>query len=203
MSRWRNHGGWNKKCGQIEKASRIDSFDVAGGVLFACRGNGVPLVLACERYTEYGPTDRDFVEVLYPKGGWSASLELSHKVNGYGGRQTFFLCPACGIRARYLYQAGGTFLCRKCARLNYKSQQETRSDSMYYYDKGMALVEKHLEPPPRGWIDGFSFCGWVPERPRYMHQTTYGKYLRRFTKYQDKHQQRELEDLARLLRIFK
>lgn len=73
---------------------------------------------------------------------------------------------------------------------------------MYYYGKGMGLVEKHLEPPPF-FIDGFSFCAWIPERPRYMHQTTYGRYLRRFAKYQHHHQRRQLEDMAKLLKLFK
>ena len=68
--------------------------------------------------------------------------------------------------------------------------------------KGMGLVEKHLEPPPF-LIDGFGFCRWIPDRPRYMHQTTYRRYLRRFAKYQDQHQRRQLEDMARLLRLFK
>ena len=40
-------------------------------------------------------------------------------------------------------------------------------------------------------------------RPRYMHQTTYRRYLRRFAKYQDQHQRRQLEDMARLLKLFK
>ena len=68
--------------------------------------------------------------------------------------------------------------------------------------KGMGLVEKHLEPPPF-LIDGFGFCRWIPDRPRYMHQTTYRRYLRRFAKYQDQYQRRQLEDMARLLRLFK
>ena len=207
MSRWRNHGDWNKRCGTIEKTFRIDSFDSAisegGDSLFVC-ADGKTKLLDFDRYTEYGPRpedDREIVELW--AGDWSQTVELSHKVNGYGGEQIFFLCPGCGARVRYLYCKGWQFVCRKCAKLNYRSQQETRSDSMYYYDKGMALVEKHLDHWPRVRPDGFSFCAWVPERPRYMHQTTYKRYLRRFTRYQGKHQQRELEDMARLLRIFK
>ena len=101
-----------------------------------------------------------------------------------------------------MYLTGAVFLCRRCSRLNYRSQQETRSDSMYYYGKGMGLVEKHLELPPF-LIDGFGFCRWIPGRPRYMHQTTYGRYLRRFSRYQDQHQRRQLEDMERILRLFK
>lgn len=204
MSRWRNNGGWNKRCGTVENTPRLDSYEagavVGWGRLFGHTGKGLPLTLGCEHYPE---EDREIVEVHHPKQGWSETLELSRKVNGYGGSQAFFLCPDCGRRARYLYQVGTTFLCRKCAQVNYRSQQETRSGSMYFYRKGMALVEKRLASWPLVCPDGFSFCAWVPERPRYMHQSTYRRYLARFLWYRRQHEARELEDLARLLRIFK
>jgi len=205
MSRWKNNGGWNKSHGTVEKTPRIDSFDSAisegGGALFVC-ADGVTRLIDCDHRTEYGPRpeeDREVVELW--RGEWSQTLELSRKENGLGGSQAFFLCPVCGGRVRYLYQVGAAFLCRKCAGLNYKSQQATRSNSMYYYDKGISLAEKRLST----WIrpDGFSFCSWIPERPRYMHQTTYRKYLRRFAKYQDQHSTRQIEDMARILRLLK
>ena len=207
MSRWRNNGGWNKSHGTIEKTPRVDSFEAGEidgwGTLFGYADGGIPLVLDCCHNTGCAPDGEwENLEVWNSKTGWSQTLELSRKENGFGGSQTFFLCPSCGERRRYLYQVGAALLCRKCSRLNYRSQQETRSDSMYYYDKGMGLVEKHLEPPPF-LIDGFGFCRWIPDRPRYMHQTTYRRYLRRFAKYQDQHQRRQLEDMARLLRLFK
>lgn len=208
MSTWRNNGGWNKSHGTVEATPRIDSYEAGTvenwGCLPAYREKGIPLVLDCNRYMEYGPEAvREIVEVWHPKDGWSMELELSRKENGFGGSQAFFLCPACGKRVRYLYQVGTVLLCRKCSNLNYRSQQETRSDSMYYYGKGMDLVEKHLDTWPRVSPDGFSFCGWIPERPRYMHQSTYKRYLRRFVRYQNRHQQRTQEDLARLVRLFK
>lgn len=85
--------------------------------------------------------------------------------------------------------------------MNYKSQQQTRSGSMYYYDKGMALAEKHLDT----WIrpDGFIFCRWLPERPRYMHQSTYRRHLIRFLRYREKHSDRQMEDALKILRMFK
>ena len=204
MSRWRNNGGWNRRCGTVEKTPRIDSFDTAlsggGGALFVCT-DGSATLIDFDRFIDYGPeTDREIVELW--KGEWNQTLELSRKANGYGGSQAFFLGPACGERRRYLYLTGGVFLCRKCAQVNYRSQQETRSDSMYFYDKGVALVEKHLEPPPFH-IDGFGFARWIPERPRYMHQSTYRRHLARFLQYRRQHEARQLEDMARLLRIFK
>lgn len=207
MYRWNNNGGWNKSHGTVEKTPRIDSFDSAisegGGSLFVC-ADGVTRLIDCDHYTDYGPTpeeDREIVELW--KGEWSQALELSRKRNGFGGNQPFFLCPACGGRVRYLYLTGAVFLCRKCSRLNYRSQQTTRSDSMYFYNKGVALVERHLDTWPRVQPDGFSFCEWIPERPRYMHQTTYRRYLVRFLRYREKHSDRQVADMLRILRAFK
>ena len=185
MSTWRNNGGWNKRYGTVEKVPRIDSYEAGevescGALIAFC--DGKMLALDCDHYTECGP-EREIVEVWHPEDGWSQTLELSRKVNGFGGSQAFFLCPACGDRRRYLYLTGATFLCRKCAGLNYKSNQETRSGSMYYYGKGVALAEKHLDTWPGVRPDGFGFCRWVPDRPRYMHQTTYRRYLIRFLRY--------------------
>lgn len=208
MSTWRNNGGWNKSHGQVERTPRIDSYEAGAvggwGTMFGYADKGIPLVFDCVREIEYLP-DRDLetVTLWHKKDGWSETLELSRKVNGFGGSQAFFLCPACGERRRYLYQVGATFLCRKCAQLNYKSQQETRSGSMYFFRKGCDLVDKHLDAWPRVRPDGFSFCAWIPERPRYMHQTTYRRYLRRFSKYQEQHQIREMEDMMRILRMLK
>lgn len=136
----------------------------------------------------FPPECREYIEI-----------KLSRKRNGYGGEQLFFLCPACGRRIRYLYLTGKTFLCRKCSRLNYQSQQETQSDSMYYYHKGVSLVEKHLDTWPRVRPDGFTFCDWVPDRPRYMHQTKYRRYLARFLRYRRQHEARQLADLRKLI----
>ena len=206
MYRWRNNGGWNKSHGTVENTPRIDSFEVKEvrgcGTLFTY-GNGKMLAFDCDHYTEYGPapeTDREIVELW--KGEWSQTLELARIPSGVGGDRPCWLCPACGRRVRYLYLTGAVFLCRKCAQVNYRSQQETRSDSMYFYHKGVELVEKHLDTWPTVRPDGFAFCDWVPDRPRYMHQTTYRRYLARFLRYRTKHADRQIEDIQRILRIY-
>lgn len=205
MSTWRNNGGWNKSHGTVEITPRVDSFEAASAeqTLFAQCGRKT-LAIGFDRYTEHGPgpdVRREYVEMW--GGRWSQTVELSRIASGFGGSRAFWLCPACGGRVRYLYFTGAIFLCRKCAGVNYKSQQETKSDCMYYYDKGMALVEKHLDRWPRIRPDGFSFCRWVPDRPRYMHQTTYRRYLARFLRYRQKHADRQMADMLRLLKILK
>lgn len=182
-----NAGGWNKSHEQVEKTPRIDSFELAltdtwGGIFCGWKYLDI--------YQE-----EDFCEILPPSG---YEVKLSHKRNGYGGEQTFFLCPECGKRMRYLYLTGARgFLCRTCAKLNYRSQQQSR-DSMTYYHKGMEYAKEHLSLPPAD-LDGFSFCAWIPDRPRGMHQTTYRKHLKRFLRYQQRHEARTLADLMRII----
>ncbi len=201
----RKSGGENKTHGQIERADRIDSFEagtVEGrGTLFAWKGDSGITALDCLHGTEYGP-EREIIELSYPGSRWRETLELTRINNGFGGKpRAFWLCPLCGRRVRYLYFKSLRFMCRKCAALNYRSQQETRSDCMYYYNKGMTLVDKRLDARLRP--DGFSFCDWIPDRPRYMHKTTYQRYLRRFLRYQKLHTERQMEDIARILKLLK
>ena len=166
-------------------------------MLFAKR-TGKILILDCEHYTEYGThTEKEIVALLGE--GWGQSLDLARIPSGFGGSRAFWLCPACGGRVRYLYQTGPMFLCRKCAQLNYRSQQATRSDSMYYYHKGMALVEKRLTCWPLLRPDSYFFGEWLPDRPRYMHQATYQRHLRRFLLYRRQHEARQLAFLRKLM----
>ena len=41
----------------------------------------------------------------------------------------------------------------------------------------MKLVENRLPTWTLFRPDGFSFCRYLPDRPRYMHETTYRRYL--------------------------
>ena len=160
-----NNGGWNKTHEQVEQMPRIDSFELkhthAWGGIF-CGGKYLDIY-----------QDNDLCEIFPPRG---YKIRLSHKANGYGGQQTFFLCPGCGARVRYLYVAGRKgFLCRKCAKLNYKSQQQTK-DSMVDYWNGMNYVKKYLNLPP--WpVDGFSFVRFRPGKPKWMHESTYQRHF--------------------------
>lgn len=207
MSRWRTNGGWNKSHGTVEKTPRLDSFEIGtmegGGALFAY-GGGKSTLLECDHYTVYGAkeeADREIVELW--GGDWSQTVELSRIASGFGGSRAYWLCPACGARVRFLYFTGDIFLCRKCSRVNYQSQQENKSDCMRFYNKGVALVERHLDRWPRFRPDGFSFCDWVPDRPKGMHETTYLRYLARFLRYRKKHADRQMADMLRILKMFK
>ena len=69
---------------------------------------------------------------------------------------------------------------------------------MAYYDKGMKYAKERLTAPACP-VDGLTFCGWIPERPRYMHRATYRKHLHRLLKYQKHHEARIVSDLLRLI----
>ena len=189
MSWLYNTGGWNKTHDQIEQTPRVVSFELAR---FYGRG------INCGRKWIEAVHESDSC-ILYPPDTPPVHIALDHKPNGYGGQQTFFLCPWCGERVRYLYLYGWTFQCRKCARLNYRSQQETR-DCMTYYYKGMALARRHLAVNEDFLPDGFTFDHYHPGKPKGMHQTTYYHYLARFMKYRKKHTTRMLADFARIMR---
>ena len=169
----------------VEKVPRVDSFDLSETWDTVLCGN-----VEVPAYRE-----NDFC-VLFPLTPNEQEIRLSEKRNGYGGAQMFFLCPTCGKRVRFLYICRDhLFKCRVCARLNYQCQQGTKDD-MLFDRKGMNLARKHLVPEQ---IDAFSFCDWVPPRPRYQHQSTYRRYLARFMRYREQHAARQMEDLMRIL----
>lgn len=194
-------GGWNKSHGQQERTPRLDAFEIG------CNSTGeiyIGNTLTKSTYLDYSVYyygDSEGVEFWYNGTPLKEILTITRLQNGFGtSGQTFWICPFCGKRRRYIYIKDEHFRCRSCARLNYKRQQDN-VDSMFWYRLGMEYAREHFEPPP--WpIDGFAFCDWIPDRPRYMHQSTYKRYLRRFMRYREKHSDRQIEDLKRILKIY-
>lgn len=189
-------GGYNKTHGQIERMDRIDSFEAGRievrGVLIVTRGSET-LSLICDHY------DQELVELSYPGSRWHDTLELTHVRSGFGGNRTFWLCPRCGQRARYLYFRKPGFLCRECAKLNYRSQQRTKSSINHYRD-GMKLAREKLRWEPLIDVMPMDFPHVTPDRPRYMHEATYQRYLARFRKYQAAYQRDSLREMLSILR---
>lgn len=192
-------GGDNKTHGQIERADRIDSFEAGKiegqGLVFASSGDKM-LPLRCDRC---GHAGREFVELSYPGSRWRVILELSRVWSGFGGSRAFWLCPICGRRARFLYFKDLGFVCRECAKLNYRSQQRTR-DSINHYRDGLKLARDKLGWEPPGDTCPMDFPYLTPPCPRYMHQSTYRRHLARFRRYQAAYQRDSLREMLAILR---
>lgn len=191
-------GGHNRTHGQIEQAVRIDSFE-AGEVepddwrpLYA-HWNGKMLPLDCWRALW---ANRETVELS--RGQLSVALELTRVRSGFGGDRAFWLCPSCGHRVRFLYFKNLDFLCRSCARLNYRCQQRTHDSVNHAYD-GIRLAREKLRWRPLIDVVPADFPYVTPGRPRYMHRTTYFRYLARYRRYQEKYHRDTLRELAAIL----
>lgn len=89
-----------------------------------------------------------------------------------GGQRSWLLCPGCGKRCRILY-AGVLFRCRRCHQLRYGSQSDTKIDRA---SRGMFKIVRRINPTQR--------CNALPERPKGMRKTTYGRLAARYARYE-------------------
>ena len=86
----------------------------------------------------------------------------------FGGRRPWFLCPDCGRRAAKLYLVGGTYACRQCHGLVYRSQY---SDEIARAISRAQRIRRQLKA---------STNLTVPvSRPKRMHRTTFLRLRRR------------------------
>jgi len=91
----------------------------------------------------------------------------------FGGQRLWFRCPRCDGRCRVLY---GTrrIACRRCHRLRYLSQRETKEDRA---TRAMLKIVRRLNP------DDPDPCNDLPEKPRGMHWTTYDRLVERYERH--------------------
>jgi len=89
----------------------------------------------------------------------------------FGGRRLWFRCPRCEARCRVLY---GTWriACRRCHRLRYTTQKETRSDRA---NLGMFKIVKRLDPE--------ATFNELPPKPKGMHWRTHERLADRYDAY--------------------
>ncbi len=168
-------GGQYRTHGCTMSYRSIDSFMLAKALGEAQRVNTV--VSWQDGASVYARIDREQVVLAYSIGGepQRAEIMLDWTPRGYGGENAFFLCPRCGDRYRKLYLHGKGFACRRCARLNYPSQQ--------YGDLDVARLKvrrvlKALGATPEQLNDGRDVCDWLPEKPPRMRYKTYYRYCR-------------------------
>lgn len=186
-------GGRNRTHGQIERADRIDSFEAGKVEGWGTLLTNTLIPLDCGHFIEGG---EEVVELS--KGQWSTTLELIRIPSGFGGSRAFWLCPRCGRRARFLYFKGGIFLCRECARLNYRCQQRTHDSVNHAYD-GIKLAREKLHWKPLIDVVPMDFPYMTPGRPKGMHRRTYYRYLARYRRYQEKYRRDSLREMLSIL----
>ena len=89
----------------------------------------------------------------------------------FGGQRRWFQCLRCGRKCRVLF-GGRRFRCRRCHRVRYASQSETRLDRAH---RGMFKIVKRLDPKEQ--------CNDLPEKPKRMHWRTYNRLVERYEHY--------------------
>ena len=104
--------------------------------------------------------------------------------NNYGGERVYFLCPLCGERVRKPYLYHGFFRCRKCAKLNYPSQQVTKGCDAAYLKMRRAVVA--LDPKSVN-LSPHDLFRYHPDRPKGIHHITYIKRLVAFQRAKEEY----------------
>ena len=91
----------------------------------------------------------------------------------YGGERFWFLCPECGSRREILYLNGKSFVCRKCADLNYQCQHEQQLARL---QRRARKVRNKLKTD---WLDPDNLGSPVLFKPKFMHESTFNKLRRK------------------------
>ena len=122
-------------------------------------------------------------------------IPITYTSPHFGGRRFWFTCPlsvngrACGRRVGKLYFRGRFYGCRHCHGLTYASTRESPLDC--HGDAQRAIIRR-LGGEPGGLFPS------LPQKPKWMHWTTYERLARRFRAVQDA----ELVELDRSFNIF-
>lgn len=106
-----------------------------------------------------------------PGGVWQRCKEnipLLTCLRNYGGAQTYFGCPKCGLRVKYLFYGSQRFLCRHCLDLVYASSQEGLSDRAM---RRVRKMRRHIGAD-------MDLTKPVGQKPVGMHWHTYNRILR-------------------------
>ena len=178
-------GGHNKTHDQIEKRRlfRVDSFaihDILNHDKYICYKSKVDIHGGCTiiRYNTRSRTAEIQENGVY----YPLELSVVKNIDGDSWR-LYFLCPCCGQRIRYLYRnyENGRYICRKCAKLNYRSQQVSGMAEMQL--KMERIVEKLGDVT---WYWDYDCIADVtpPSKPPYMRWKEYSNLVIKLRKLQ-------------------
>lgn len=167
MGGW-GSGGLNKTHGTVEHYRRIDSFELL----------------------QYINEAEEVHEICDPVFYGSNRFRL-HWVEGVDGSRSrlYFGCPQCRRRVRYLYDRGGSYVCRRCLGANYESQQVTRGNIEDIRRQMRKIVEDQLgytwwkHDYPNYQINELEN---IP-KPRYMRWAKYSALMMEFRELQNEY----------------
>jgi hypothetical protein len=137
----------------------------------------------CNKFKNLTTEYRRIDSMTYPLKYFFAA-DTSFIPAGFGERQrTYFLCPECNGRFRYLYFINGKLMCRKCGRLSYRSQTVTHG-----YDEATRRVYAHLRKMNMDTkrLSRADIECYTPSRPKWQHNKTYKKNIAVLYSLQDK-----------------
>ena len=120
----------------------------------------------------------DRLEIAYSHEGKRIkdAFQLASIPNNYGGQERiYFLCPKCNRRSRLLYQIAARFKCRKCAKLNYESQQYGSDEKLAALRVTSFMWSRFKYNPPTSVPAIIAMH--KPQRPKGMHRATYERLL--------------------------
>lgn len=183
-------GGHNKAHRQLENFHRVDSFAFYDYLM-------ADKYLGCKTTVQYPLIRGDIIyhvqsktaviKTLFSKAGEYRYMDLQlSRVHGIDGKSVrmYFHCPYCGRRVRYLYDYHKHYACRKCAKLNYASQQKSGMDEMRL--KMERIVEKELGYT--WWFRDYPDMPiqdlWHIPKPRYMRWGKYERLMQEFRQLQ-------------------
>lgn len=127
-------------------------------------------------------TEKQLMILKYSVGGQSFNYPIQLQVTPchYGGSRYWFTCPNCDGRVATLFITSNLlFQCRKCQKLNYTSQQDTKLNATRYV---MCKLRNKLD-----WRYDNAWMKPVYKiKPKGMHQTTFDKLVDRHDKLEDR-----------------
>jgi hypothetical protein len=102
--------------------------------------------------------------------GWQnveERVQIVYTACNYGGTRPWFICPnrACGRRTAILFISEPYFRCRRCCKLSYASQRESRADPSL---RRVQNIRMRLGGGP-------SLMDRFPEKPKKMRWSTYAE----------------------------
>jgi len=123
--------------------------------------------VSCVRVKEVGAADRlhGSVRFRYTLNGKPVehTVQLTQTACNYGGVRHWFRCEHCQRRVGVLYFSGGQCACRKCFKLAYKSERESRHYRLF---RKADKIRERL-----GWWAGIALPDG--EKPKGMHWKTF------------------------------